>query len=128
MTESLQAFGPELAAAVADRLERGDMLAYAHRDYCGMGLRYADGGYHYGEVWDGSLPTAAELRQWGFVSAQPPLQSFSSRQEFVGWLSAQSDESLHGRELDSAWMIGNQRLDRQRLQAFAEGALPLPTR
>lgn len=113
-------YGKELAEAVANRLERGDVLAYGHRDYCGVGLRYADGEYIYGEVSDGELPSSAELSIWTAVPAQMERRIFSSRNLFVSWLADQSDESLHGRELQDEWLVGNQRLSRRRLDSFAK--------
>ncbi|TCS32441.1 hypothetical protein EDC30_1235 [Paucimonas lemoignei] len=118
---STEPYGRELAEAVANRLERGDILAYGHRDYCGIGLRYADGEYIYGEVSDGELPSRAQLSKWTDVPAQMERRVFSSRNLFVSWLADQSDESLHGRELQDKWLVGNQRLSKRRLDSFAKG-------
>ncbi|WP_226467616.1 hypothetical protein [Luteimonas panaciterrae] len=52
MNRSDAAVGAELATKEAQLLEAGEMLAYRHRDYCGMGLRYAEGRFICGEVDD----------------------------------------------------------------------------
>ena len=112
--------GPELAAQVADGLERGGYLAYGHRDYCGMGLRFAAGVYLYGEVHDGDLPAENEPFPWT-EGADNERLIFRSRAEFVDWLAAQSDASLSGRELAKEWLRGNQRLTLERLRRFVAG-------
>ncbi len=45
--EAKTPYGHELASLVADRLERGDVLSYRHRDYCGLGLRFVAPEYIY---------------------------------------------------------------------------------
>lgn len=114
-------YGAPLASAVADRLERGDVLSYGHRDYCGMGIRFADGRYIYGEVADGELPSELELSKWTDVPTNWERLVFHSRSEFVGWLARQSNDTLSGKELRDQWLIGNQRITRQRLESFARG-------
>lgn len=120
-TASVDPYGPALAEAVADRLERGDVLSYAHRDYCGMGLRFADGNYIYGEVVDGELPSDAELSTWTMKPSNIERMVFSSRVSFIEWLSKQSDEALSGRTLQPEWLIQNQRITGRRLRSFARG-------
>lgn len=118
---STEAYGRELAEAVASRLERGDSLAYGHRDYCGTGLRFADGEFICGEVSDGELLTSKELKTWSDIPNKFEHITFSQRHEFIEWLAAQSDVSLHGADLRAPQLVGNQRLTLQRLESFAAG-------
>ncbi|MBP5987254.1 MAG: hypothetical protein KA538_08725 [Azonexus sp.] len=117
--------GRQVAEAVAERLERGDTLAYSHRDYCGVGLRYVDGEYICGEVADGELPSSQQLRTWRQDERSREWKAFTSRREFIEWLSQQTDDSLNGNDLSDTWLIGNQRLTLVRLLAFAKGQ-PVP--
>ena len=118
-------YGLALASAVADRLYNGDVLAYGHRDYCGMGLRFADGEFIYGEVSDGELPTSEELKIWSDIPHKFERLTFSSKSDFVAWLAAQSDTSLHGTDLRGPQLVGNQRITLKRLESFAAGH-PVP--
>jgi hypothetical protein len=118
-------YGLALANAVADRLEKGDVLAYGHRDYCGVGLRFADGEFIYGEVSDGELPTSKELKGWSDIPNKFERLTFSTRHDFIAWLADQSDISLHGANLRAPQLVGNQRLTLKRLESFAAGH-PVP--
>jgi hypothetical protein len=62
MTNSSDIVGLALAQAVANQLEQGLVLAFNHRDYCGMGLQYIDGVFMYAEVQDGYLPKLDNLQ------------------------------------------------------------------
>lgn len=117
--------GTSVAEAVANRLGTGATLAYGHRDYCGAGLRFVDGEYIYGEVSDGMLPSTKELQEWAQVPKAMERMVFSNRAEFVAWLAAQTDASLNGSGLRDPCLVGNQRLSKRRLLAFAHGA-PVP--
>jgi hypothetical protein len=111
-------YGQELAAAVAERLLAGRVLAHSHREYGGVGLQLLEGVFVLSEVFDGQLLTptqAAQARQQGQVVE---FQTFAGRDEFVAWLSGQSDDALSGREHAREWLRDNQRLTRSRLQAF----------
>ena len=94
-------YGEKLARGVATVLQTGVVIAYNHRDYCGLGLSFEDGEFRYGEVHDG-FPGEPRAR-------------FATRERFVEWLAAQSDESLAGRD-EEPFARGNQRLSRARLQ------------
>ena len=106
--------GEMLATRVADRLDDGAVLTYVHRDFCGMGLAKDEDTYVYASVWDGYPPTIADIR------TVPAGLKFPTRDKFIAWLAAQTDESLSGRELDQAFFHGNQRITLQRLQEFAD--------
>jgi|688.fasta_scaffold310236_2 hypothetical protein len=93
-------FGPDLAEALADALDRGVAVLYRHRDYCGMGLSRLSDGYAYGPVYDGDLFDET---------------LFSTRAQFTAWLAHQSDETLSGREGPSPFDWDNQRITRKRL-------------
>lgn len=108
--------GEMLATRVADRLDDGAVLTYVHRDFCGMGLAKDEDTYVYASVWDGYPPTIADIR------TAPAGLKFPTRDKFIEWLAAQSDESLSGRELDQAFFHGNQRITLQRLHEFADNA------
>lgn len=112
-------YGTTLASVVADRLRQGDILAYGHRDYCGMGLRFADGQFIYGEVSDGELPTDLEISKWKEIPVGWERLVFHSRSEFIEWLARQSDDTLSGKELKDQWLAGNQRITRNRLESFS---------
>ena len=75
-------------------------MTYDHRDYCGIGLDFRGGKYEMGECWDGR----------GILGAS---QSWSSTDQFVTWLAAQSDRTLGN--------PGNQRITLERLTAFVNG-------
>jgi hypothetical protein len=110
--------GQDLAAAVADRLLAGKVLAHTHREYGGVGLQVQDGVFVVSEVFDGQLLTCSQAllaRQQGQVVE---FQAFAGRTEFVAWLSQQSDDDLSGREHEREWLRENQRLTRFRLMAF----------
>ncbi len=119
MDRSNATVGVELATKVAQLLEAGKMLAYGHRDYCGMGLRYAEGSFIYGEVDDGFLLVESEVKHLQAVDSERRL--FASRAAFVEWLASQSDESLSGSHLQDAWLRNNQRITIDRLESFVGG-------
>lgn len=103
------AFGAALANQVADALDRGVAMTYAHRDYCGMGLVRRPSGYAYGPVYDGDLLD-------GTV--------FATRAAFVAWLADQSDATLSGRDESSPFDWDNQRITRARLLDALAAAKP----
>lgn len=103
--EEQTAFGNDLATQIATYLEGGLVIAFHHRDYCGVGLRFAEGRYIYAHVTDGELPTPTELAAWGWNSNE--RQEFTSREAFVSWLASQTTLALAGDH--------NQRLTRKRL-------------
>ena len=106
--------GRELAARVADQLDKGLALHNSHRDYCGMGLAKDGGKYVYDWVHDGYPPSAAP---GGHFSSERLV--FNSREEFIGWLQWQSDNSLAGSRLEWGFLRGNQRLTLERLRQFS---------
>lgn len=97
-------YGRALATRVAAALVRGKKIMNEHRDYCGLGLVYADGAYQYVIVGDGE-PVETRLR-------------FDTQKDFIEWLAAQSDDSLHGCD-EPEFDRGNQRVTRARLEAIA---------
>jgi hypothetical protein len=108
-----------LANQVASALEAGGILAYSHRDYCGIGLRFVDQVFVYGKVYDGKLPSpkeVAHLQEGGNLEQRV----FGSKEEFVQWLAGQTDESLSGKDLKQEWLQNNQRLSISRLKTFVE--------
>jgi len=99
--------GPELAKAVADRLDAGDVLGHMHAYYCGMGLAKDGKTYVYSSVNDGEVATPKDA-EW--VHGNGEAKIFASRADFIDWLSSQTDESLRGG--------GNQRITLDRLRGF----------
>ncbi|WP_223607828.1 hypothetical protein [Chryseobacterium sp. OSA05B] len=96
-------FGERLANLVADQLQTGEILAYGHRDYCGMGMKVnEDQQFLYGEVYDGDFDSP---------------RIFETRDLFVTWLSAQSTASL-ARLDDKEFFQGNQVITKKRLLDF----------
>ena len=115
---SRKAIGESLAQRVADRLVSSKGRAWlvnVHRDYCGHGLHFADGEIRLLEVSDG----------WVFDA--PIVKSWPKKEEFVAWLSRQSDYSLAGADpkeselfTDDRFALNNQRLTRRRLRDFVD--------
>ena len=97
-------YGRSLATRVAAALASGKRVINTHRDYCGLGLVYVGGEYQYVVVHDGE-PVDTRLR-------------FATQKDFVEWLAAQSDDSLHGCD-ESEFDRGNQRVTRARLEEIA---------
>ncbi|NML68552.1 hypothetical protein HHL23_01890 [Chryseobacterium sp. RP-3-3] len=96
-------FGYRIANLVADQLQSGKILGYAHRDYCGMGMKVnEDQQFLYGELYDGEFHV-------------PTL--FETRDLFITWLSAQSTESLARLDADEFYQK-NQVITRKRLLEF----------
>ena len=108
--------GAELATRVANKLVLGSGknkgMIYHHRDDCGIGLvavsddcpsylnyQSFGGKYVMGDCYDGYLISAS--------------QSWSTTDEFVTWLAAQSDFTLGN--------PGSQRITLERLTAFVNG-------
>lgn len=102
-------YGATLAGQVVDALDRGVTVAYAHRDYCGMGLGRGDSGYVYGPVHDGQLLEETV---------------FETREALAAWLAQQSDATLSGRESPLPFEWDNQRLTRTRLLEAVATAAP----
>ncbi|SFN83016.1 hypothetical protein SAMN05428949_3598 [Chitinophaga sp. YR627] len=100
-----QPIGKPLAEKVATALRHGS-IGYTHRDYCGMGLEYREGQYHYGELWDGGMHLSR--------------QSFDTQSAFVQWLSQQSNASLSNIHLKDTFYWGNQVITRERLEQFLQ--------
>lgn len=109
-----------MASLVADRLERGDVLAYGHRDYCGVGLRFVDSEYLYDLVVDGELPSTAELKQLN-IAPGSERRVFSTKTAFIEWLAPLTDHDLSGQGLRPERFVNNQRITRRRLYSFAHG-------
>lgn len=97
-------YGRDLATRVAAALVSGKKIMNDHRDYCGLGLLYEDRAYQYVIVADGA-PVETRLR-------------FDTQKDFIEWLAAQSDDSLHGCD-EPGFDRGNQRVTRKRLEEIA---------
>lgn len=96
-------FGERLANLVADELQTGAVLAYGHRDYCGMGMKVnEDQHFLYAEIYDGD-----------FIAPR----IFKTRDVFVSWLSVQSTASM-SRLDDDVFFQGNQVIIKKRLLDF----------
>ena len=103
--------GEVLAERVAAYLQlRGHIstISNVHRDFCGMGLFFDPfkGRFHHCEFHDG-FPNFREGAE---------RQDFGTKEEFVLWLSDQTDESFRGAMppiTEDAFFWDNQRLTRQ---------------
>lgn len=84
--------GLELARAVAPYLRSGLVITYHHKEWCGYGLRYAEGKYIYGGSHDGEILTPTDLAQSGWNV--PERREFETEDEFVAWLASQTNASL----------------------------------
>ena len=118
--ESGTEIGTALANTVADRLYAGQTLAYNHPEYCGIGLAYENGQFVCAEVYDGQLMSEGQYQRGLAQGDALEFQAFPSREAFVAWLAAQSDEQFSGRHLPNAWAHDNQRLTLQRLKEFVK--------
>lgn len=103
--EDAEPVGTELASRIASYLEGGLIVAFRHKEYCGLGLRFAGQRFIYGHVMDGELPTSEELLAMHWNPGE--RQEFASREEFVSWLASQTTVTLIG--------DNNQRLTKRRL-------------
>jgi len=101
--------GTELAQQIAELLEQGLQICLRHRDFCGMGLRYCEGIFLYGEVRDGELLSQDDYPSMPVAEER---EVFTSREAFVSWLAIQTNRSMRGE--------GNQRLTHERLISAAQ--------
>ena len=95
--------GKDLAVKVAEALKFRNLL-YQHRDYCGVGLICEDNRFCYVRVFDGD-PVET-------------VRDFDSQEDFIGWLSGQTNNSLCGSDEQNTFYRNNQRLTLDRLKAF----------
>lgn len=93
----------------------------SHRDYCGHGLIYLAPEFRLVEVHDGQAAEGRVLSVW------------TSDSGFSAWLAGQSDFTLSGADAREPLLhtavparLNNQRLTRNRLQAYADGREVLP--
>lgn len=80
--------GKELAEAMASYLKKYRGFAYFHRDYCGPGFWMEKGIFYFTHFYDG-WPRLSEEPGWDNV-----IKKFITREDFISWLSVQTDESL----------------------------------
>lgn len=113
LAADVEPFGHDIAERVANGLQAGWPLGYAHRDYCGTGLHWQDGRFYYAEIYD-SLPY------------EPMLQVFDEREAFVAWLAGQSTASLARLDAPRVFLHGNQTITRWRVLEFIEWAESRP--
>lgn len=112
-----ETYGQKLARKVTEKLKRQPTklneagyyvgsggLYLSHRDYCGIGLYFFESKFVLGEVNDGMGP-------------HPVLLTFESSDEFVEWLTNQSDQSM---SLFSRYSFNNQTITKIRLEYFLE--------
>jgi len=89
----------------------GGGLYHSHRDYCGVGLYFFEGKFTIGEVNDGMGP-------------YPIIATFENEDEFVTWLSHQSDQSMSlvvaVKDNYVSSRFNNQTITKTRLEYFLE--------
>jgi hypothetical protein len=100
---SADCFGEELAIKTAGRLKLGHRLENIHQDYCGTGLRFYMDQYDYIEINN---------------QQDRVLKSFPNENDFIIWLSEQSNRSLARLEESNSFLHGNQVINKQRLLEF----------
>ncbi|REC45401.1 hypothetical protein [Chryseobacterium pennipullorum] len=107
LAEDTQMMGKKLAERVADQLQRGNLLGFHHRDYCGMAMGMnAEQHFLYGEFYDGTDFSVPQI--------------FKSKDAFVAWLASQSTASLARLDAEDFYK-GNQVITRERLLEFVMG-------
>lgn len=111
LSQQTALFGSALASKVADTLEHSGDLTGTHQGYCGMGLKFHEGVYYYGEIWEGAMPGSSAC--------------FDNRTSFTGWLAQQSDASMARLEEENPFYWGNQTITRQQLETFVSGTQTL---
>lgn len=109
LATDVEPFGHDLAERVASGLQAGWVLAYSHRDYCGMGLYWQDGRFCYAEIYDGRPD-------------EPALRVFDERDAFVEWFASQSSASLARLDDPKPFFRGNQVIARWRVLEFVKQA------
>lgn len=102
-------YGLPLTERVADYLQRGGEIAHRHPYFCGVGLAFRNGEFVYGYVEEGGTDA--------FLDSTSLLGRFPNREDFIAWLAVQSDTTLSGNEESDAFLRGNQRITRERLEA-----------
>jgi len=117
---SEQSYGKALSELVYDSLKLGDSISFSHYGYCGVGFVLDKEIIHYTHF--------DEWLTWKRGERYKPggkylgiIKSFATKQEFVDWLSLQSDHSLSGIETGDDWYIDNQRITKSRLERFLQG-------
>jgi len=117
-------YGEGLARKVADKLEQNlskydergyyvsaGGLYHSHRDYCGVGLYFFENRFTFGEVNDAMGP-------------HPIFLTFDDKDEFVEWLSNQSDQSMSliafAKDKYVSFIFNNQTITKERLEWYLE--------
>ncbi len=102
-----QRYGEPIASAVVEKLmslpSEYDGLYFSHKDYCGIGMFYLKEKFILSTVYDG-------------YNLDLIIAEFNSKNQFVTWLSNQSDQSmsLYGERFN------NQTITKIRLNWFLE--------
>ena len=107
---SHEAIGRDISKKVAQKLRRGKNIYNQHRDYCGHGLTYKDSKYCFVLVHD------------GWLEYSDVIVSLDSEEDFVSFLSRQSDFTLSGASklepvfyTEDKFLLNNQRLTKKAL-------------
>jgi len=111
---SKESFGVDLAEAICNKLKinpGSHDLFLKHKDYCGHGLWFDGRFFELCLVSDGFPDNA--IKKW------------DREEDFISFLSHQSDYSCSGADENESlffttdkWLLNNQRLTRERLEAF----------
>eukprot|EP00768_Dysnectes_brevis_P004172 gnl/Dysnectes_brevis/2977_a3668_1272.p1 GENE.gnl/Dysnectes_brevis/2977_a3668_1272~~gnl/Dysnectes_brevis/2977_a3668_1272.p1 ORF type:complete len:210 (+),score=3.59 gnl/Dysnectes_brevis/2977_a3668_1272:48-677(+) len=117
---SRKPYGIQLATTLIERLISGHQLSNSHRDYCGQGIKYVSGSFIIANVNDGYF--------------EEPLMKFTTRDEFLTFLSRQSDFSLCNHPdsgipelsmtIDCTFGINNQTITKSRIDQFLRDTAP----
>jgi hypothetical protein len=106
-------YGLEFAKKVANHLKIFKAVFFGyHSDYCGTGFEYKENSFNFVKVDEGVYTTI--------------VKKLNNEEEFIEWLSKQSDFTLGGFDKDSdlfeedEFYRGNQRIDKKLLNKILE--------
>jgi hypothetical protein len=92
-------------------------IKHNHIGYCGVGFVIMDEGILYAHIDEQEVYLYGDLYQHD-KNYCGIIKSFKTKEEFIDWLSQQSDDSLSGKEIDDPWYVNNQRITKQRLESL----------
>jgi len=114
MKVSSEPYGYALAEKAFEYLVQHGTISYNHYGYCGVGFAIVEGAilYTHFDEWLTYREGTQYIQGGDYIGI---IKTFYSNQEFIAWLSDQSDLSLFGAESDDPWYTGNQRINKERL-------------
>ncbi|WP_444996724.1 hypothetical protein [Aliikangiella sp. IMCC44359] len=112
---SKEKYGKELAANILGYLKKHEKIDSNHYGYCGVGFVLNASGilYTHFDEWLTYQHGKEYIPGEEYLGI---IKKFADEEEFINWLSEQSDYSLSGIETNDQWYIGNQRITKARLE------------